>query len=181
MSSQFLEKNTRIWCGVCKWIVAIGVIAFGIIFWTSGAHETAMDRFWGVLPDNVQAVTQPAPVKSALIYGLIAGSFLLRLIMGAAMFRLFHVFQTEEVFGRKALSTLRILGLTILITALYSLILPTLVPLAMTMDNPPGYRTLSVAISSSAFTLAITGIMVMIVGQVMMMAARAVDENRQFV
>jgi len=51
----------------------------------------------------------------------------------------------------------------------------------MTLDNQPGARTVSVALSSNTLILMITGAMVMIVGQVMMVGAEAVDENRQFV
>ena len=180
-SRKMLGPATRRWCGICKWFLAVGMVVIFVMVIYTNIPETAVGAYWEVLQPEIQAVTQPTPLKMFLIHAVIILGLAAQFAIGLAMFRLFHVFQYEDVFGDKVLKTLRFLGLTIFISAIWSLIQPTLVPLLMTLDNPPGARTVSVALSSNTLILMITGAMVMIVGQVMMVGAEAVDENRQFV
>ncbi len=58
---------------------------------------------------------------------------------------------------------------------------PTLGALALTLHNPPGHRILTLNISFENYTALLFGILIVLLGSVMLEAARIAQENQEFV
>jgi cell division protein FtsX len=56
-----------------------------------------------------------------------------------------------------------------------------LMSVALTLDNAPGQRVLSLSFGSDDFVLLLLGAVLVAVARVMVVAARAAEENRAFV
>lgn len=176
-----LSSKIRFWCAVCKWVVLLGMIALVAGWIASPIVEAATREVWQSLSQSVRDQTRVTEMTRLLVY-LVAGAGLLtQLFLGAAMFRIFHLFGTTDVFSDKPLKALRMFGTAMFVSAGYRLIQPTLTGLAMTVANPPGAHVLTFALSSNVVMLALAGAAVMVIGQVMVEGSKAINENRQFV
>lgn len=94
---------------------------------------------------------------------------------------LLRLFSQGDVVGPETARIISRIGTLLLVLATYSVVAHTLTVLALTLGNPPGGRSLSVAVNSTDLFLFIAAGMMIVIGLAMSEAARIADENRAFV
>lgn len=104
------------------------------------------------------------------------------LIWGLFQLRaLFRCYADGEVFSKAASGSLYRFALALLLHAFAGFLGRTLIPLALTMQNPPGQRKLVIAISSDDVSTVFVAVTFMVIAWVMAEAAAMAEENKTFV
>jgi hypothetical protein len=108
--------------------------------------------------------------------------FSLPLIWGLFQLRtLFRRYAAGDVFSKAASGSLYRFALALLLHAFANFLSRTIIPLALTMQNPPGERKLAIAISSDDVSTVFIAVTFMVIAWVMAEAAEVSEENRTFV
>lgn len=94
---------------------------------------------------------------------------------------LLSLYAMGDVLGAEAASRIRRIGHCLLALAVWGVLSHTLDVAALTWNNPPGMRSLSVAFSNSDLFLFLAAGLMSVIGWAMSEAARVADENRSFV
>ena len=69
----------------------------------------------------------------------------------------------------------------IFLFAAIRLVMPTLIVLALTLDNDDGLRSLTISIDMSEIILLIIGAAILVIGQILTQAVDIARENNQFI
>lgn len=136
------------------------------------------------LRDHFGHVTLPETIGTlgwGVSYGVGVVSVGLGLLALWHMRTLFILYAHGEILGKDAALAIRRIGLTLLGLAVFSVLGHTLIILALTADNPPGHRSLSVGISTNEVFLFFASGLLVAIGWAMVEATRIADENRSFV
>lgn len=97
------------------------------------------------------------------------------------LYRLMTHYASGDIFGRHSARLLRNLGTWSLSMGLLQVISASLSVTALTMGNPPGRRLISISFSFENYTVLILSGLILVVGWVMVEAARLAQENQEFV
>jgi hypothetical protein len=124
------------------------------------------------------AFTRPKVVFAGAILALVILPVVFALWQ---MRRLFGRYRTGDVLTADAAEDIRRIGLAFVVIAALKVVIPTLVVLVLTANNPPGQRALSVGVTSDSLAFLLTGGLLTVIGWAMVEAARAVEENARFV
>ena len=157
-------------------LIALPVaVAYGVL---AVAPDTATlaQRFPGVLlPD-------PLSVGHAQVAAAIGAlPTLAALYVLWQMRRLFRCYRVGQTLSGDAARAILRIGVGILAVLILGVLAHSLQGLALTLGNPPGQRSLSVAVSSADLALALTGGLILVIGWVMREAVDVAEENRGFV
>ena len=135
------------------------------------------------LRDTYDAVTI-AQITPA-VWGVLAAVALVSIALVTLalwnMRALLALYATGDVLGQDAALRIRRIGQSLLALAVWSVLSHTLNVAALTWNNPPGTRALSVAFSNSDLFLFLAAGLITVIGWAMFEAARVADENRSFV
>lgn len=97
------------------------------------------------------------------------------------LWSLFGEYLKGAVFSPRALVCLRRFAGLLLALSVVGPLIQALTSVAISWDNPPGQRTLMVALSSSDYALVLIALVFMAIARVMSEAARVAEENEQFI
>jgi len=95
--------------------------------------------------------------------------------------RLFVCYSRGEIFSRAAARYLSRFALALLLGAVATVLERTAMVAALTMHNPPGSRSLIVALGSPEIATAFVGVIFMIIAWVLGEAAAVAEDHRGFV
>ncbi len=97
------------------------------------------------------------------------------------LWRLFSLYQRGDVLSAGSVAVLGRFAWGVVGLALAQVLGRALMSVALTLDNAPGQRVLSLSFGSDDFVLLLLGAVLVAVARVMVVAARAAEENRAFV
>lgn len=97
------------------------------------------------------------------------------------LWRLFGCYRQGQVFSATALHHLQRFGWGMVLLAVAEPLSRTAASVVLTLDNPPGQRMLVVTLGSHDYTLGLLALVFVAIARVMAEAARAAEENAQFV
>ena len=104
------------------------------------------------------------------------------LIYGMARLRrLFHLYQTGDIFSADAARCLKQFAITVMLQAVLGPIASAAHSVIVTFHNPPGERMLSLSLGSGEFAALLLGGLLLVIAWIMGESSRVADENRQFV
>jgi hypothetical protein len=176
-----LPSGLRTGCRILQWIaLAILVVFIAGLAWYGAPGDyiaTQLDEIGSPARDSVVFT----PAKTWITNGLawvpaLSASLAL---LGAAL--VFRAFASGQVFEPPAVRAVSTFGWLIVAHALIQIVMPSLMVLALTYDNPPGQRTLTFSVSSTHLTTLLIGLVLLVIGQVYTRAVAIADDNRQIV
>ena len=176
-----LSKSALRTCRVCKWLTLAGVVLLFIQLFVDNGLETIAGDYWNMLSPQAQENTKLGPIKKAIVYAIASLNYVSMLLLGLATWRIFHTIEKKGPFTKALSSSIMFLGIATITAACVSIVLPTLMILALTFDNPPGTRELTISFSSGAIALLLIGMVIHILGGILYKATEIAEENRQFV
>lgn len=97
------------------------------------------------------------------------------------LWRLFSLYRQGDVLSARAAAVLGRFAWGVVGLAPAQVLGRALMSVALTLDNAPGQRMLRVTFGSDDFVLLLLGAVLVAVARVMVVAARAAEENRAFV
>ena len=174
--------------GLARWL-AIGVrlvlLASAVLVVTSPLWMTpSWLLHWADTTAGLPKAWQPAAVDGMAVWAARMGVLLPGLAGWGALWNLHH-------FLHNALSPipmnahlgvhLRRVGCCVMAMAVLQTLGTLLAVLALTASNPTGQRVLTLMLEPGQLVLAASGALVSLLGHVVLSAADAIDENRQFV
>lgn len=180
-TTHTLKSSTIRLCMICKWLTVIGLVLFLSINLFGGATEIVVGAFWNSLEENIQENTKFSQMKTVLVYSTVWVNLSAQCVWAIAVINVFRTLQNHSPFSHNNASALSRLGIATIFSAATSLLLPTLMGLAMTYDNGGGTRVLKINISNVQVSLLLLGIVILIVGKIMHQASVIAKENQQFV
>lgn len=180
-SLEMLPASTKFWCRTLKWLVVMASLALGVHIIFGNATGQIIDQYWQTLPDYIREVTVYSDGKQTLINFVASLNFIGAFLVAATIFWVFHTLQAHSPFSVQASRALRYLGFSVIAASVLSLVHPTLMMLAMTLNNPENTRVLTIQMSSGHITMGLIGIVLVILGNIMVNAAAIADENKQFI
>lgn len=178
MSSQARIVQVSNWL---YWLVSgVSLAIVPVLIWIVATqwHSTdwLVDNFPALPPETVLSRT-----KSVLILAL-SGLALAPLFMAILRMRsLFDHYRSREILTEACARDIVLIGQWLMVMAGVRLMLPTLEMLALTFDNPPGARMLTVALSSNTVAVFLMAGLLTVIGWALRDAARIADENAGFV
>ena len=180
-SQNLLPDSTRLICRILKWLAIVIAGVIGVIFVATDASTLIVEAAWNSLQDNVREAVTYSRGKTWLLHGLASTGYfsLLLIVLGAV--RVFAVFQKGAAFSVPAVRAVRFFGLMIFLFAAIRLVMPTLIVLALTLDNDDGLRSLTISIDMSEIILLIIGAAILVIGQILTQAVDIARENNQFI
>lgn len=136
-----------------------------------------------LLRDTYDTVTITAipPAVWGVLYATAIVSLALVLLALWNMRALLALYAMGDVLGQDAALRIRRIGTILLALAIWSMLAHTLNVAALTWNNPPGTRALSVAVGNADLFLLLAAGLMTVIGWAMSEAARVADENREFV
>ena len=174
-----LSRTTTRFAMVLFWVtivLSIAIAATGV--WLIVAPEAAMAVFAQTIPTSDGVV--PAAFRVLTVAWWV--SLLLGLLLLWHMGSLFHAFGQGQTLGPRVLHHVKGAGFALLMIFVYRLILRPLEGLILMLMSPPEYEgQLTISFSSQDITLALGGILLLMLGRVLIEAQQAADENRAFV
>lgn len=166
---------------VLYWLVTLAMIAIpaGILTaFTMGALSE--DRLRAAYP-NVQLPAEITIAGWVTVALVLAVSLALVITALWHMRRLFALYARGDVLGQDAAVRILKIGQVLLILAVVGVLGDTLSVLALTLANPEGAKSLSIAFGSNDLFLGFAGGLLTVIGWAMVEAARVADENASFV
>lgn len=163
---------------VLFWVVSAGLIlvpAAAVLSFSMDPPDLA-DSFPNVAIADPLPGWTPGAVFAAGLLPIAAALFVLWQMR--ALFRLYK--RGEMLSSGCALAILRI-GAGVLAVMGLKIMAFTLQVLALTLGNPPGKRSLAIAIDSSDLGMMLAGAFVLVIGWVILEAARIAEDHRSIV
>jgi len=163
---KWIERVSRRFAALCLWMGFAIVTAVGTYWWLV---EPASATIW------LSGVAQP----QVLSFEVRSLAFLITMVPTLAVLaglaylhRLFRLYATGIIFGEGNVAALRGLSLSCIAFAIADVAFRPLLALVLTMNNPPGERFVTVALSSGS-------IMALVFGGVLWVIVRVMDEARK--
>jgi hypothetical protein len=181
MPLQTLPSSTRRVSAILKWFSLVAIVAGLAASVALGAPDEVISQTWNQLaPDTAEAVRYSETKKTMLVVlaAVLSAGWVL-VLLGAA--RVFGAFETGDVISDRTARALRFFGMMVMAAGGLQTVAPTLLTLAMTYDNPPGLRALTISLNTQVLILVLTGLIALITGQILTQAREIADENKQFV
>jgi hypothetical protein len=171
-------RSLCVWMARAAGALAIGFFVVAAALWLNPAWAAeAVRAHLNMNPADVTlsfAARALAGILSAAHAGLLCAALL-------AARRLFLRFAHDAAIEAQTGRDLRLIGGLVAAYALTTPLSKTLMVLAVTMDNPPGHRMLTISLGSNELILGVLGALILVLGHVMAEAARIADDNRQIV
>lgn len=169
-----LQRLSRGMTFLTALVGALAVAVFGA-YWLAPGVDARLARDY--LADGGAAIAQA---------GLLAALAVSVLLLGAALWGVWHAFQLFRAFGREAQPAsagrhVRQMGLALAAMPLITVIGAAAVSLLLTLDRTPGSRELTVSVGLPDLVIGLTGLVLVAIGFALTDAAAIADENRQFV
>lgn len=95
--------------------------------------------------------------------------------------RLFTFYEKGKIFGAENVECYRKLGWMLIIWVGCEVVSNSLLSIALTLDNPPGQRLLTLGVSSGELASLFTGLVVLVISWVMDEGRKIVEEQSLFV
>ena len=137
-------------------------------------------------PDVVAArfpglTISPGP-GTAIAAGLVGALPLAAAIYALVQMRaLFGLYRDGEILTAASAARIQRIGQGLFAIALLGPVTHTIQALILTWNNPPGQRALVIGLESSLLGFLLAGALMILIGRVMVEAARMAEENRSFV
>jgi hypothetical protein len=152
----------------CKWLIICLPGIYGL-FWTFFNHfytigpliplPVRVDHDLSILSRFLAFLTDMIPM-GVIIYGL------------RKLESLFSLYENGLIFTEQNVQCFRSLGRALLVWVACDVVRNSLLSIALTLDNPPGQRVITLGFGSADFTAVFVGIVVLIISWVM-------DEGRK--
>lgn len=181
MKKSILPKSTLQICAICKWLTVTGGILLLIQMVVGNGLNSIIQTHWNMLAPEIQENTTYTSTKKSIVYVVAALGYLGAFLWAGGIFRIFYSLEKFNPFSRQISNALKFLGTMLILSAIISIALTTLLCLAMTYGNPPDMGVFTIRFSSGEVSLLLLGIAIRIVGRIMLQAAVIDEENRQFV
>ena len=94
---------------------------------------------------------------------------------------LFRRYAAGEILTGQSAGHIRRIGQILMALALLGVMIPTFQVIALTSQNPPGQRVLSVGLTSDTMGFLLAGGLLVVIGWAMAEGARAAEENASFI
>jgi len=176
-----LSKSAFRTCAICKWLTLIGLALLLIQLIADNGLQEIAGNHWNMLSADTQEKTRLGSAKQTIVYAVASLNYLTMLFLGGATWRIFHTLEKKGPFTTELSSSIMFLGAATIVTACISILMPTMMILALTYDNPPGSRELTISFSSGAISFLLIGMVIHILGGILYKAAEIAEENRQFI
>ncbi|WP_052341066.1 DUF2975 domain-containing protein [Salinarimonas rosea] len=158
-------------------VAALQVVAYVAIFLhPDGLAELAARE---VLPPGAAFTLTPASIAAGFVTGAIPVALSLYGLWHAHA--LFRGWRDGPIFTEASGRRLVRMGAALALMPAAALVSSGLTSLVLTLGNPPGQRTVQIAVSDDPIVMAIAGGLLVVVGWVMAEAARLAEENEAFV
>lgn len=166
------------WLAHAAAAVAIIILAGNALAWLHPdlAHYPA--RGMTALGDHPVMLTLDARLASLVVSTLHLGILAWALLTVRALFLRFADGKVLEVGTGRLLGRL---GLALVVFAVATPVVRTLVTLLVTMHNPPGQKALAIGFSANELIIGLVGGLIVMTGEAMREAAVIADEHRQIV
>ncbi len=181
MSDYELPKTLRYTCFGFQALTVLIVITSLVFFFAYNAIDQTLDIYWNRVTENARASITYSETKKWLLKLLATISYFAPVLILFGAFRVLGTLRTGTPFRMQAAKTIRFLGITIIVYALSRIFMFTASVYAMTYDNPPGQKELSVAVDTNTLSILLIGAIIFIIGHVHIYAVKIAHENRQFV
>ncbi|MEL6683192.1 MAG: hypothetical protein AAFQ09_11180 [Pseudomonadota bacterium] len=139
---------------------------------------TSLLETWSV-KDQLSEDTTRIQIVAALSLGLINPLILVFTLN--AMRKLFAAYKKGEVLTDGSALLIQRIGQGFLALALATFLLRPIQVLLLTITNPPGQRSIAIAVNSEMIFIALSGGLILVIGWAMREASAAAAENRSFV
>ncbi len=146
-----------------------------------GGLNEIVNLHWNMLSAEIRENTQYSTAKKILVFSVAALNYIGMLLLAGAIWRIFHTLETHGPFSTEASNAFKFMGFSVFVMAAISIILPTLMGLAITLNNPPRMHVLTIQLSAGPISMLLVGIVLRILGGTMLQAAKIDEENRQFI
>ncbi|MFC7291427.1 DUF2975 domain-containing protein [Hirschia litorea] len=181
MSENTLPRPTIRLCNICKWVTLLGAVLLVIqLVFGEGLNEIVSNH-WNMLPSQIRAATEYSPMKKMLVYSIAALNYVGMFLLAGGIWRIFHTLQKYGPFSPQASNAMKFMGLSVFVMAAISIVLPTFMGLAITLNNPPQMHVFTVQLSAGSISMLLVGFVLRILGRAMLQAANIAEENRQFI
>jgi hypothetical protein len=176
-----LPPRSRLWCRVLQWIAVLIVVALVsvAVWWRIPA--AILDAQMEELVRADRPVGPFSPLKQMIVTGLAWGFALTSVLIPTGAAVVFRAFASGRVFDAPAVRSVRFFGWMVVAFAVAQTLTPTVMQFALTADNPPGTRVLTLGLSSTHVTTLLVGLVVLAIAQVYSRAAEIADEHGQIV
>lgn len=181
MSDYELPKTLRYTCLGFQALTVLIVIASLVFFFTHNAIDKTLDIYWERVSAEAREVVTYTESKKWILQTLATISYFAPVLILIGAFRVLGTLRTGTPFRVHAAKTIRFLGMTIIAYALSRIFMFSASVYAMTYDNPPGQKELSIAVDTNTLSILLIGTIIFIIGHVHIYAVKIADENRQFV
>jgi hypothetical protein len=159
-------------------LLAIAICACVIVMWLAPkGWETQLLSSIGLK----EAWQQAGHTGRILAKILLMFPFLIGLYASLQGWKLFAAYERGQVFSSASIFLLRRLAASLLTLAFLNLVTRSLVSVVLSMNNPPGERTLTVTLSSNDVALLIFGGLLLVIAHIMIEASRLENEYKQIV
>ncbi len=177
MTIERIRRVSRMMSALCL-IGMVGLPLSLALAWAYpellGSAYPAFEGLWGE-PGSL-------PIVSRVIGFLVSMIPTGVLIFGMARLRrLFHLYQTGDIFNADASRCLKLFAITVMLQAVLGPLAGAAHSVIVTFHNPPGERVLSLSLGSGEFAALLLGGLLLVIAWIMGESAKVADENRQFV
>lgn len=178
MSSQARIVKLSNWL---YWLVnaTLAALPFALIwvFSQAWARPEWVSTLFADLPP--ETILDPSKSVAVTVIGCIM--FLPLLLAILQMRGLFDRYRHHEILTNACARHISRIGQWLMVTSVLALLLPTLQMLALTYDNPPGTRMLTIGISSNTVAVFLIAGLLTVIGWALSDAAQIADENASFI
>ena len=157
-------------CAVLGWLIWLVYHVWPFVF---------TDRIYDV---GVTAEGVTITMIQRVLYGLIwAAAIALGLAAGGYAVKLLHLFSTGSYFTFATMRALKRMGLFLAGSMAYDFLMPTLVRVTLSWNNPAGIVTLDFWLERADVFLGLAGLAFALIGWVFGVAREIYEENQEFV
>lgn len=134
--------------------------------------------FISAVPKGVQVLHPLSPYTKTL--GFLVGAIPMIMIECILYFliRLFKLYENAEIFLVQNVSYIKKIGYALLITQIVSILSDGLLSVIVTLNNPNGFRSLTLTVSGENISLALTAFMIILISWIMAEGCRLREEQQ---
>ena len=179
MTSTVRVRRVSRVLAVLSTIGVVGIPVLAALLWTMIHLDGLMATIpaaTGVTP--AETISGPARVIGFIGTMLPAAAVMIGLLY---LRRLFNAYAAGEFFTTRNAARICGFAWSVIAMGLLRPVSGMLASVAVTLDNPPGQRSLAIGLGSPEVNILFVGGVVLVIGWVMREAARLADENAAFV
>ncbi|NOR62456.1 MAG: hypothetical protein GQ535_08195 [Rhodobacteraceae bacterium] len=174
-NNKRLQSRAKLAAWAC-WAMGLAIPGLLLLSWYTGDARVAALGALLFPPDHTLSIAQLA---AAMALSLLPALALARALFGVAA--CFTGFAQSDWFGPRQPRSLAIAGRWLIIAGVLGLVVPTLLGLILTLNNAPGTRIFTFALSSNGVLTILFGTLLWALGHVWDMARGIAAENARFV